>query len=89
MSEAKIFLLGDSGENVSKMVEMPYEAEEVLQRLLVIEPDLLPGDQINPENPRAWLLVKQEMGVPGAALLHEDLSKQVVSEAHSFYTVRR
>lgn len=47
------------------MVETPYEVEEVLQRLLVSNPDLLPGDQINPESPRSWLLVKREMGVPG------------------------
>jgi hypothetical protein len=65
MNEAKIFLLDDSGENVSKMIEVPYEAEEVLQRLLVVEPELLPGDQINPEKPREWLLVKREMGIPG------------------------
>jgi hypothetical protein len=26
--------------------------------------DLLPGDQINPENPRRWLLIKREMPVP-------------------------
>lgn len=68
MSKAKLFLIDGSGENVSikeKMVEAFYEAEETLQRLLVLEPELLPGDQINPENPRRWLLVKREMGVPG------------------------
>ena len=35
-----------------------------LQDLLEINPDLLPGDQIDPENPRRWLLVKREMPVP-------------------------
>jgi len=39
--------------------------EDVLQDLLARYPDLLPGDQIDPENPLRWLLVSREMGVPG------------------------
>ncbi len=35
-----------------------------LQDLLETTPDLLPGEQIDPENPRRWLLVKREMPVP-------------------------
>lgn len=35
-----------------------------LQRLLEKNPDLLPGDQINPADPRRWLLIKREMPVP-------------------------
>jgi hypothetical protein len=35
-----------------------------LQRILERNPDLLPGDQINPEDPRRWLLIKREMPVP-------------------------
>lgn len=34
-----------------------------LQLLLENNPNLLPGDQINPEDPRRWLLVKSEMPV--------------------------
>lgn len=34
-----------------------------LQRLLELNLDLLPGDQINEENPRRWLLVRREMPV--------------------------
>jgi hypothetical protein len=52
MSKAKIFLIEEDGKNVREMVEAPYEEEEVLQRLLVLKPELLPGDQIDPENPR-------------------------------------
>jgi hypothetical protein len=47
------------------MDERPYDTEDVLQLLLASYPDLLPGDQITPENPRRWLLVAREMGVPG------------------------
>ncbi len=67
MDGAKIFLIDDEGKNVKEMVERPYKTEDILQRLLVLKPDLLPGNQINPENPRRWLLVKQEMGVPDNA----------------------
>jgi hypothetical protein len=63
MSKAKIFLIDEDGKNAREMVETAYEAEEVLQELLVLKPALLPGDQINPENPRDWLLVKRGMGV--------------------------
>lgn len=65
MSKAKIFLIDDGVKNIKEMVETAYKAEEVLQHLLVVKPELLPGDQIDPENPRRWLLVKREMGVPG------------------------
>src|SRR3989442_508271 len=65
MSEAKIFLLSDGDENVVPMPAPPYATEDVLQPLLARYPALLPGDQIDPENPRRWLLVSREMGVPG------------------------
>ncbi len=35
-----------------------------LQDLLECSPDLLAGEQIDPENPRRWLLIKREMEVP-------------------------
>ena len=35
-----------------------------LQLLLEKNPDLLPGDQISPQEPRRWLPVKREMPVP-------------------------
>lgn len=40
-----------------------------LQNLLAKNLDLIPGDQVDPENPRRWLLVKREMDVedPGTA----------------------
>jgi hypothetical protein len=61
---AKVFLLANGG-NLSAMKETPYKAEDVLQEYLTRYPDLLPGDQINPDNPCRWLLICREMGVPG------------------------
>ena len=64
---ARIFLVGDDNGGWIPMVETPYEQELVLQQALADYPDLLPGDQINPEAPRRWLLVKRELGIPGMA----------------------
>ncbi len=59
-----IFLLqGD--ESLIEMREQAYDSEAVLQRLLAQYPNLLAGDQINRAEPRRWLLVAREMGVPG------------------------
>lgn len=63
----KIFLTESGKQGLTALEETGYVAERVLQRLLVDYPDLLPGDQINPENPRRWLLVSREMGVPDEA----------------------
>ncbi|MGH2593977.1 MAG: hypothetical protein ACRDGG_10735, partial [Anaerolineae bacterium] len=65
MKNAKIFLVGEKQDNLIPMDETAYVTESVLQELLARYPDLLPGDQIDPEDPRRWLLVKREMGVPG------------------------
>ncbi len=46
------------------MVEQPYEAEAVLQRLLADYPNLLAGDQ-DDEPRRRWLLVQRELGIAG------------------------
>jgi hypothetical protein len=64
MSGSKIFFLGDGESGLTSLTEAPYDTEDVLQALLARYPDLLPGDQIDPENPRRWLLVSREMAVP-------------------------
>lgn len=58
-----MFVMKDDGRLV-EMVERPYDSESVLQDLLSDHPNLLPGDQIDPEEPRRWLLVRAEAGVP-------------------------
>ena len=62
---AKIFLVGEQEGDLVPMEESSYVRETNLQRLLVRYPDLLPGDQISPGEPRRWLLVAREMAVPG------------------------
>ncbi len=66
MTNSKIFLIaGDGADRLTQMTETDYITEDVLQSFLARYPDLLPGDQINPDNPRRWLLVTREMAVPG------------------------
>ena len=66
MSNARIFLVGkQKGESLIPMLETAFPKEDDVQRWLQQYWDLLPGDQIDPENPRRWLLVSREMGVPG------------------------
>ena len=57
-----LFLLHD--DTFTKMVAQAYVSEAVIQRHLEEHPDLLAGDQINPSDPRRWLLIQREMGVP-------------------------
>lgn len=67
MHKSKIFLVGERGDSLIALEETGYMTESTLQGLLTKYPDLLPGDQIDPESPRRWLLVSQEMGVPDGA----------------------
>jgi len=65
MYKSKIFLVGEGEGHLVALEETSYVNEGTLQELLVEYPDLLPGDQIDPENPRRWILVARELGVPG------------------------
>lgn len=50
------------------LVEMrsgPFESEDLLQRLLATHPSLIAGDAVDPTDPRRWLLIAREQGVPG------------------------
>ena len=64
MSNAKIYMLR-SNKEAHVLTATDYVKEGELQEYLVRYPYLLPGDQIDPETPRRWLLVAREMGVPG------------------------
>ena len=59
----KIYLLQEDG-TLRGMEESRYDSERLLQQLLANYPDLLAGEQINEAEPRRWVLVSQEAGVP-------------------------
>jgi len=46
------------------MTKHPYLKEAELQKLLADHPDLLPGDEINPDDPRRWFFVCREAALP-------------------------
>lgn len=58
-----IFLVGGDG-SLTEAFGTAYGAEAELQKLLAENVDLLPGAQINRDNPRRWLLIKREAGIP-------------------------
>lgn len=61
---AKVYGIKEDGSSDPlEQVHCRDEARE-LQLILEKNPDLLPGDQIDPEDPRQWLLIKREMPVP-------------------------
>jgi hypothetical protein len=62
-----IYVVGEDGRVVSSIPRIPYQLEGHLQDLVAKNPDLLPGDQIDPERPRRWRLIKREARV-GEAL---------------------
>ena len=66
MNKSKIYLASRAKDGLVPMVETTYTQEEILQALVARYPDLLPGDQIDPERPRRWMLVRREMGVSDA-----------------------
>jgi hypothetical protein len=61
----RIYLLQEDG-SLHAMSERSYVTEERLQVLLKDYPDLLAGDQMDEEDPRRWVLVSREVGVPVA-----------------------
>lgn len=60
-----IFLL-DASNQLHEMAESGYLSEDLLQDMLASHPNLLSGSQIQPSNPCRWLLVRRELGIPGA-----------------------
>jgi hypothetical protein len=58
----RIYLVSDD-ETLKPMEATPYSREDLLQRLLEQYPDLLAGEQVDPDDPRRWLLVKREAGI--------------------------
>ena len=63
--DASVFLL--QGDNtLIRMDEQGYATKSLLQILLADHPDLMAGDQIDAVNPRRWLLIEREAGVPAS-----------------------
>ena len=61
---SNVYLVGDDGKTVPMSRVHCSNEERELQILLEMNPQLMPGDQIRPDDPRRWLLIKREMPVP-------------------------
>lgn len=61
---SSVFVITSDG-NANPMSSLQAKDEDKeLQRILMQNPNLLPGDQIDPDDPCRWLLIKREMPVP-------------------------
>ena len=54
----------DSDGKLMALEEEQFTDEDTLQRLIAEHPELLDGEQIRPDDPRRWILVTREQGVP-------------------------
>ena len=57
-----VFLLQDA-DTLVPMEPAQFANEADFQRLLSRFPELLVGDQIDPQKPRRWVLVKRELAI--------------------------
>ena len=64
---SKAYVLEDGGQSRPMQRVRCKDEDQELQLILTRNPDLLPGDQINPEDPRRWLMIEREMPVPDPA----------------------
>jgi hypothetical protein len=58
--EGSIFIVQQDN-SLARVERTPYNTEKSLQDLLTEYHDLLAGDQMDPENPRRWLLISPEL----------------------------
>ena len=58
----QIYHLNTQGQ-LDPMAEEPFDLEDTLQKLVADHPKLLSGEQINPNDPRRWILIRREQGI--------------------------
>jgi hypothetical protein len=71
-----LFIL--NGGTLTPMAEAPYDNENALQQLLAEHPELLPGDAMDPDDPRRFILVGREVQVAGYRLDHLFIDHEAV-----------
>ena len=65
----KIYIRNASGE-LEPLTEERFETEDLLQELIGQHPELLAGEQMRPDDPLRWILIRREMPIEGWALDH-------------------
>jgi hypothetical protein len=59
----RIFLIDHHGK-VEQVPHRRYEREDLLQKLVDEHPEIIVGEQIDPDNPPRWIVVRREAGIP-------------------------
>jgi hypothetical protein len=67
MSLARIYLADKESGKWMPLTASPQDSDFVVQLAMANSPELIPGDQIDPENPRRWLLIESGIGGPDTA----------------------
>lgn len=62
LTQQRIYHLNEQG-SLEPMQEKPFDAEADLQKLVAEYPGLLSGEQMNPDNPRRFILIGREQGI--------------------------
>lgn len=92
MSSSDVIFLLDQNGALQRIPYAPYSSEDVLQTLLANHPDLLAGDQIDPEDPPRWLLVTREAGIPDVDVTDRWSADHLLLDQHgvpTFVEVKR
>ena len=63
MTKERIWRL-DEGGDPAPLTEADYADEADLQKLIAEHPEVLAGERMTPDEPRRWLLISREMGIP-------------------------
>jgi hypothetical protein len=66
MPSDAIYLISDSGE-LRRVEHQLYASEDILQERVAKHPEVLAGDQIDPDAPPRWLLIRREATIPDSA----------------------
>jgi len=67
MTLAQIYLADKESGKWAPLMASPQYSGNVVQLALATSPELIPGAEIDPKDPRRWLLVESGLGDPGAA----------------------
>ena len=76
----KIYIRNASG-TLEPVTEQPFETEAILEGLVAQYPELLAGEQMRPDDPLRWILIKPQMEIEGWAI---DL---LLVDQHSYPTL--
>src|ERR1035438_4287250 len=61
---SNVYVVSEDGDSEPMIPVLCKNEDKELQNLLKNNFDLLPGDQIDPDSPCRWMLIKREMPVP-------------------------